>query len=157
MSTATPIVVVAYDGSPAARAALVRGVERARGGKLFVVHAYGAPKDFWGAQHYQEVLDRSLQRGEDLLAALPQLEPGLAEVEYETELIAGTPAEVVAGVAEVRRADEIILGTRGFGPLRAAVGSVAHGLLHIAPCPVTVIPERAVAGAERAREQAATA
>jgi nucleotide-binding universal stress UspA family protein len=153
----SPTIVVAYDSSPSARAALARGVERARGGKLFVVHAYGAPKDFWGAQHYQEVLDRALQRGEDLLNALPQIEPGLADIEYETELIAGTAAEVVAGVAEVRHADEIIVGTRGFAPLRAVLGSVAHGLLHIAPCPVTVIPERVVAKSERAREQAATA
>ena len=155
--TTAPTIVVAYDGSPSARAALARGVERARGGKLFVVHAYGAPKDFWGAQHYQEVLDRALQRGEDLLAELPQVEPGLADVDYETELIAGTPAEVVAGVAEVRRADEIIAGTRGFAPLRAVLGSVAHGLLHIAPCPVTVIPERAVQRDEPVGEHAATA
>jgi nucleotide-binding universal stress UspA family protein len=152
-----PTIVVAYDSSPAARAALSLAVERAHGGKLFIVHVYGAPKDFWGAQHYQEVLDRALQRGEDLLEAVATVEPRLTEVEFETELIAGTPAEVVAEVAEVRGADEIIVGTRGFGPLRAVVGSVAHGLLHLAPCPVTVIPERAVAGAGSARASHATA
>jgi nucleotide-binding universal stress UspA family protein len=153
----TPTIVVAYDSSPAARAALSLAAERARGGRLFIVHAYGAPKDFWGAQHYQEVLERSLQRGEDLLEAVATVEPRLAGLDYETELIPGTPAEVVAGVAEVRGADEIIVGTRGFGPLRAVVGSVAHGLLHLAPCPVTVIPERAVAKATGAHAEAATA
>ena len=151
-----PTIVVAYDGSPAARAALHLAVDRARGGKLFIVHAYGAPADFWGAQHYQEVLDRALQRGEDLLDGLVVVEPRLAEVDYETELIPGAPAEVVASVAEVRRADEIILGTRGFGRVRAVLGSVAHGLLHAAPCPVTVIPERAVA-AQAARTETTTA
>jgi nucleotide-binding universal stress UspA family protein len=153
----TPIIVVAYDGSPAAQAALRLAVDRARGGKLFVVHAYGAPADFWGAQHYQEVLDRALQRGEDLLDGLPEVEPRLAEVEYETELIPGAPAEVVANVAEVRGADEIIVGTRGFGRVRAVLGSVAHGLLHAAPCPVTVIPERAVTASPTSSQHATTA
>lgn len=155
--TATPIIVVAYDGSPAARAALARGIERARGGKLFVVHAYNAPADYWGGQHYQVMLDRALDRGEALVGRLLEVEPRLAEVDHETELIPGAPAEVLANVADVRHADEIIVGTRGFGPLRAILGSVAHGLLHIAPCPVTVIPERAVAKTERQDQQPATA
>ena len=154
----TPTIVVAYDGSPAARAALALGAERARDGKLFIVHAYDAPKEFWGVQHYEQVLDRALQRGEDLLDDVTTAEPRLAGVDHETELIPGSPAEVVAGVAEVRAADEIIVGTRGFGPVRAIVGSVAHGLLHLAPCPVTVIPERAVrAAAETGAGRNATA
>jgi nucleotide-binding universal stress UspA family protein len=112
------------------------------------VHVYDAPKAFWGTEHYQDVLERALSRGETLLDDLPSVEPRLAGVEYETELIPGDPAEVVANVAEVRGAHEIILGTRGFGPVRAVLGSVAHGLLHLAPCAVTVIPERAVTKAE---------
>ena len=49
------------------------------------------------------------------------------------------------------RRDEIIIGTRGFGRARALLGSVAHELIHLADCPVTVIPERAV---DRAAAQA---
>jgi nucleotide-binding universal stress UspA family protein len=59
----------------------------------------------------------------------------LAGVNYETELIAGRPAEVIAGVANARGADSIIVGTRGFGRVRAVLGSVAHELLHEAACP----------------------
>jgi nucleotide-binding universal stress UspA family protein len=139
-------IVVGYDGSPAARAALALAAERAAGGKVFVVHAYDAPADFWGAQHYQDVLDRALTRGEELLAALDD-DPLLADLDAETELIPGPPAQVLATVAETRGADEIIVGTRGFGRVRAALGSVAHELLHVAPCPVTAIPERVVAAA----------
>jgi nucleotide-binding universal stress UspA family protein len=139
-------IVVGYDGSPAARAALALAAERVADGKLFVVHAYDAPADFWGAQHYQEVLDRALTRGEELLAALDD-DPLLADLDAETELIPGPPAQVLATVAETRDAGEIIVGTRGFGRVRAALGSVAHELLHISPCPVTAIPERVVAAA----------
>ena len=154
--TTSPTIVVAYDGSAAARAALSRAVDRVAGGKVFVVHAYSTPADYWGGDHYQEMLDRALERGENLLDTLLDAEPRLADVDHETELIPGTPAEVVANVAEVRHADEIIVGTRGFGPIRAMLGSVAHGLLHIAPCAVTVIPERAVATRPE-RTEAATA
>jgi len=47
-------------------------------------------------------------------------------------------------VAEVRDADEIAIGSRGFGPVRAVLGSVSHELLHLADRPVTVIPQRYV-------------
>ena len=70
--------------------------------------------------------------------------PGLAEVEWEGELIGGPPARSIADVAKVRGADEIVIGTRGFGRVRALLGSVAHELIHLADCPVTVIPERLV-------------
>ena len=153
-----PCVVVAYDGSPAAIAALRFAVDRAAGRKLFIVHAYDAPADYWGYEHYHELLNLALSRGEKLLQGLSTVEPRLAELDYETELIQGLPAEVVANVATVRGAEEIFLGTRGFGRLRAVLGSVAHELLHLAPCPVTVIPERVVkAAGDNATAAAATA
>jgi nucleotide-binding universal stress UspA family protein len=62
---------------------------------------------------------------------------------YETELIAGSPTRVLQTVADTRHAGEIVIGTRGFGPVRALLGSVAHELLYLARCPVTVVPARA--------------
>jgi nucleotide-binding universal stress UspA family protein len=140
----SPCIVVGYDGSPSSRAALGLAVRRAGAGKLFLVHAYDAPADYWGGEHYDALLNVALTRGERLLAQAAELEPGLAGVAYELELIAGRPADVIATVAETRAADEIIVGTRGFGPLRGLLGSVAHGLIHQANRPVTVIPEAAL-------------
>ena len=59
-------------------------------------------------------------------------------------------------VAATREADEIIVGTRGYGRARALLGSVAHELIHLADCPITVIPERVVDRAAR-REKAGAA
>ena len=155
MTVQTPSsIIVGYDASPASRASLALAVERAAGRRIFVVHAYDAPAEFWGNEHYQEVLARALTRGEQLLAGLEH-EPVLAGADIETELIPGQPAQVLTTVAETRGADEIIVGTRGFGRVRAVLGSVAHELLHIAPCPVTVIPERAVERLTRAADAAA--
>jgi nucleotide-binding universal stress UspA family protein len=47
-------------------------------------------------------------------------------------------------VAAARGADEVVLGSRGFGRTRAPLGSASHELIHLARCPMTVIPERAV-------------
>lgn len=144
-ATHSPCVVVGFDGSPSSRAAVRLAAVRTGDGKLFIVHAYEAPPDFWGSEHYEELLERALQRGRRILAAIADdAELGLADVDFEIELIAGRPAEVLARVAETRRADEIVVGTRGFGKVRAVLGSVAHELLHEAPCPVTAIPARAL-------------
>jgi nucleotide-binding universal stress UspA family protein len=141
----TRSIVVGYDGSPPARAALQLAIDRIGDGKLFLVHAYEAPGDFWGSEHYQELLDRGLQRGRSVLDRVAiDGDPRIAEVDHELELIAGHPAQVIARVADARGAEEIIIGTRGFGRVRAVIGSVAHELLHEAACPVTVIPAAAL-------------
>lgn len=141
----SPSIVVGYDGSPSSRAALRLAVDRVGSGKIFLVHGYHAPADYWGAEQFDQFLQLALARGEDVLNRASEVEPRLAGVDHELELIAGRPAEVIATVAQTRRADEIIIGTRGFGRLRGALGSVAHALLHEAECPVTVIPDAALA------------
>lgn len=91
------------------------------------------------------MLDQHRGKGQALLGELVW-EPGaaLADVEVDSELLAGGAAEALAQVAEVRDADEIAIGSRGFGPVRAVLGSVSHELLHLADRPVTVIPQRYV-------------
>ena len=125
-----PVIVVGFDGSPASHVALSRAIQRVgTAGKLYLVHAWTDRPDV------------------DPDAVVQQAEsghPGLKGIRWETELIAGPAAKAIADVAEVRGADEIILGTRGFGRVRALLGSVAHELIHLAECPVTVIPERMV-------------
>lgn len=140
----SPCIVVGYDGSGSSRAALRLALNRVGAGKIFLVHGYHAPGDYWGSEHYEALLNAALERGEKLLAQATEIEPRLADVDHELELIAGRPAGVIATVAKTRNADEIIIGTRGFGPLRGALGSVAHALLHEASCPVTVIPDAAL-------------
>ena len=146
-------VVVGYDGSPASRAALARAADRAGAdGKVYVVHAYAVPADWVAGPPYQELLDVQLNRARDLMGRLEQdAGADLEGVEWEPEVIGDPPARAIAHVAATRDADEIILGTRGFGRARALLGSVAHEVIHLAECPVTVIPERAV---ERAQARA---
>ena len=141
-------IVVGYDGSPASRAALARAAERAgEGGRLYVVHAYSLPNDWLGIPNYQQLLDAALDRAQATIDRI-ESESGadLQGVTWEAELIGAPPARAIADTARVRRADEIVVGTRGFGRARALLGSVSHELIHIAPSPVTVIPDRLVGG-----------
>lgn len=142
-----PRIVVGYDGSEAARQAVSYAANRAgQRGKVWIVHCYGPPPDWLGAPNYQRLLDDHQARGKAILDAL-MLEGGdaLVDVDYELELVDGKPAEAVAKVAQVRDADEIVLGSRGFGRLRSALGSVSQELLHLADRPVVVIPHQAAA------------
>lgn len=147
MTTADPhpVVVVGFDGSPASHVALTRAIQRVgTHGKLYLVHAWEVPESWRGRGNYQPYVDRALTEAEAAMEAAVKAHPGLMGIAWERELIGGPTARAIADVAEVRRADEIVIGTRGFGRVRALLGSVAHELIHLAPYAVTVIPERMV-------------
>jgi nucleotide-binding universal stress UspA family protein len=143
--SSTRCVVAGYDGSPASRAAVSLAVRKAQpDGRVLIVHAFRQPSGAFDGLGYQKQLDAALTHARGLLAHLEDEVSGLAAIDWGTELLAGPAAAALAGVAEAERADEIVVGTRGFGRARALLGSVAHDLIHLAPCPVTVIPERVV-------------
>jgi len=57
-------------------------------------------------------------------------------------------AHMIADAAREEHADAIVAGTRGHGPVAGLLlGSVTQRLLHIAPCPVLVIPSHGTNGA----------
>jgi nucleotide-binding universal stress UspA family protein len=144
-TTLRPTIVVGYDGSDASRAALLFAARQAGShGRVFVVHAFELPPDLLGSPNFEEVLSQRRDRGEALLKELPLADEPLAGPAYELELIGGPAAEVIERVARVRGADEIVVGARGLGRLRALLGSVSHELLHIADRPVVVIPTAAI-------------
>jgi len=98
-------------------------------GKVWIVHCL-APG---GPGRGKAVLDSLLLEGGD----------ALLDVDYELELVEGHPAEALAVSAREHDADEIAIGSRGLGKLRATLGSVSHDVLHEADRPVIVIPSSA--------------
>ena len=135
----TSTVVLGYDGSDAARAALQYAGERtAGGGRLYVVCVSEPPPSYLGSPYYQRAIDESLAYvrglGEEAISLLP------AGADVAIELLEGSPSEAIVKVAQTRSADEIVVGSRGRGKLRAALGSVSQDVLHLADRPVVVIP-----------------
>ena len=78
------------------------------------------------------------------------------DVECEDVLRQGSPADELRDEAE--DADLLVMGSRGYGPLRAVLlGSVSSGVVRSAPCPVLVIPRSATTKRDERRAGAAVA
>ena len=135
----TRTLVVGYDGSPLAQAAVVEaGLRAGQTGCVFVVYAYDAPPGFLGWPYYGRKLSQARAAGQHALADLLQSGTSLPDVEYIPELIAGQPAEAIARVAAVRNADEIVVGASHARGLRKHA-SVPHELERTVPVPVITI------------------
>jgi nucleotide-binding universal stress UspA family protein len=134
-------IVVGYDGSPHAREAVRHAVRLADGGKIFLVHAYDAPPPQLSGR-WRELLEHDhVERAQSILdAILLEGNDELANADWEARLAPGEPAEAVLAVAREVDADSIVVGSHGYGPMTALLGSVSHDLLRIADRPVTVIP-----------------
>lgn len=57
------------------------------------------------------------------------------------EVRIGYPSLEIAKIAKKYGAYSIIMGSRGLSPsVGNALGSVTYGIIHIAPCPITIVP-----------------
>jgi nucleotide-binding universal stress UspA family protein len=143
--TLSPTIVVGYDGSPAALAAVEHAIDRALpDGRLVLEHAYAVPVDYVAASYYAELQDDAAKWAETLLDDLERDCARLGTIEHERDVSVGPAGPAIIRAAAVYDADEIVIGSRGHGRVRALLGSVAHDVIHRAQCPVTVIPERMV-------------
>jgi nucleotide-binding universal stress UspA family protein len=132
-------IVVGVDESPAAHAAVRTAADLARqyDAKLIIVHAYGPLPRYLGAELYDAAAANAIMHGEALLAEIA------AQVEgdnVETDLLEGPAPEALLRVAEVRKADLIVIGSRGLGEISGlALGSVGHKLIQRAPMPILIV------------------
>jgi nucleotide-binding universal stress UspA family protein len=143
MSLAEPITVVGWDGSPAADRALEYALDRLGPGSLCIVDAWAPTSVLRGSEAYPVLAAASLARAEGLVDELPERHRRLGDVAWSARLVDGPPVHALLAAARDVQADEIVVGSRGHGRIRSALGSTAHGLLQHAPCPVTVVPHRA--------------
>jgi len=134
------VIIWATDGSSGAEQALpfAKGLAQAHGARLIVVHinefALGraAGPVIFNEDEVQAAIRKQV---EDLK------QEGLDTTLQLADVAAGGAAHVIAEIADKEGADLIVAGTRGYGPLVGLVlGSVMHRLLHIAHCPVLVVP-----------------
>lgn len=116
----------------AARLEVVCVVEPARSLELEMIATAGRVLAGEGLDDHRE--DRLRSAAEERLAERGE------GVEWSVETAHGEAAELLATAAE-SDADLLVLGSRGYGPLRRVLlGSTSAGLLESAPCPVLVVP-----------------
>ncbi|MEU7033729.1 universal stress protein [Streptomyces sp. NPDC046237] len=134
----TPYLVVGVDGSESSRAALAWAFEEAdlRRCALRAVAVWQPPVF---SLHGADTLFHAERR------LLSEATAGWAEkypdVRLTHEVPIGSPVETLADAAE--HALAVVVGRRGRGGYTGMrVGSVVHGLLHRAHCPVITVPAR---------------
>ena len=147
-------VLVAYDRSRHARAALAQAADIARtqGASLTILTAWTSqlpwPAGIAPAVSQDTIdllLEAARQEAAEALAEASTLLP--QGVSARTLAVDGTPAEAIA--AEVRNGghDLVVMGSRGHGEAASIVlGSVSHRVLHISPVPVLVVHVSAEGG-----------
>jgi len=132
-------IVVGYDGSSEAEAALSAAATRAgEGGTVVAVYATEPPSNWLDTPYYARAVEMRRERAARVFEELGRLE--LADVTVEAEVADGPVPEALAEVARLRDADEIAVGSRRLGWLRGALGSVSRRVLRIADRPVVVVP-----------------
>jgi nucleotide-binding universal stress UspA family protein len=141
-------IAAAYDGSTESIRALEAAIQLAQRthAVLTVVHAVEPPLTGYGAFE-QAILamegDGDGRPGEDVLQEGLSRVP--ADLVAQGRLLYGFAAEALEDAA--KKADLLVLGSRGRGPLmRTALGSVSGPLARRAPCPILVIPRGGMAG-----------
>jgi nucleotide-binding universal stress UspA family protein len=135
-------IVVGYDGSDGAKAALDEAVGLARqlSGEVLVTYAFGGRKQYAGApltprRTLQEVGERLL---EEALARI-----GDSGVLAAPVLVDDDAWQGLRSVAGQHGAAMIVVGTHGESPLTGMLlGSTAYRLVHSSTTPVLIVPTR---------------
>ncbi len=146
-SSSLESIVVGYDASPEAEIALRQALEIARAARARVRIAM-----------FAEVPPLVPGKGAGATAGYPDLKAAIEEqrqaqlqqamsaasgmgVEVSGEFRFGEPVAGLEDVAVAAAADLLVLGSRGYGPLRCVLlGSVSTALLDSSTCPVLVFP-----------------
>lgn len=133
-------LIVGYDGSECAHAAIDAAIDLARstGDRVIVAFGYEPPVGY-GEEikaHREVVRKHGEKVTADAMARANEL-----EVDAELALVPLRPVEALEALAEEHDARAIIVGSFGESPLRSAIlGSTPHRLLHGAKRPVIVVP-----------------
>ncbi|MFD7835023.1 universal stress protein [Streptomyces sp. NPDC059761] len=136
ISQQPPYIVAGIDGSASATAALTFAFDEAdlRGAALRVLCVWQRPLIMLDDEEVALRAQRTL-----LSEATAGLSEKYPDVHVTHEVLTGHPVEELARAAE--HALAVVVGRRGRGGYTGMrIGSVVHGLLHRAHCPVITVP-----------------
>ena len=133
-------ILVAYDGSPHAEHAMNVSLSMAGDmkAKLFVVSVIRPPEPAESAE-FHAVVDEGREKYEKLYLPIRELAKQ-KEIELETEIVVGHPAEQIIHMADKMQASVIVMGKRSHTILhRWMIGSNSERVLRYAHCPVMIV------------------
>jgi nucleotide-binding universal stress UspA family protein len=133
-------LIVGYDDSPGARAALEAAIELAGdlGDRLVIAFGYEPPGDIGEELTAARAAVREIG---ERVAHHALSRATAAGVEAELAVVDARPVDALLEIAEARDARMIIVGSYGESPIKGAIlGSTPHKLLHLADRPVLAVP-----------------
>ena len=138
--------LLAVDGSDNSYEAVHALKYFARAEQLTLLHALDVPRPAYPmmvpevAEELYKSLEQSMREdGERLLDRVQSLLPMHAGPSTK-HLRIGSAAEVIVSTAEEQKADLIVMGARGLGPVKERLlGSVSHRILTLAPCATLIV------------------
>ena len=133
-------MVLGYDGSDSADAALEQTIIRATQRLANVVVVFGFYVTPWGGTGGGSIREAMEEVGSNALSrAVADLEA--AGIETSSRLVEAKPADALIQVAEEVGADTIVVGTVGENPISGALmGSVVLRLVQRSKIPLLVVP-----------------
>jgi nucleotide-binding universal stress UspA family protein len=144
-------ILVGVDGSPASLKAVDFAADLANKYNAELVLLTAVPhlslqaissiEEYARLEHIQSAAtELALATAESVLDGARSRAQAEGASRISTEPIFGDPAQEIITAAGDRQADLIVVGSRGHGRLAGLLlGSVAHKVISLAPCPVVVV------------------
>lgn len=136
---------VGVDGKPESAVALTaaRELAGAAGGSLCLLCVAPAPQTLWpafaAAPQYEQLHEAAREQAQAILN--DAVESASGETDVEASLGEGPVGRILVEMAVESKLDLLVVGSRGFGPLRRVLpGSVSAHLIGHSPCAVIVVP-----------------
>ena len=135
-------VLLAVDGSEHALHAARTAADLARtvNAKEFrIVVAYDFIPPYLGEPNMQYAIDARIEEANKIMEAAIKV-VGDLPCEIHTEFLEASPAEAIINVANTRKSDVIVIGSRGLGTLAGLLlGSTSQKVVAHALCPVLIV------------------
>jgi nucleotide-binding universal stress UspA family protein len=134
-------ILVAVDGSEYSMRAGSYAADMAKlmDSEILLIHCHKPFPIVLGEPYFQNAINKIMKKSNELLDPYRKIIQD-AGVEFVDRILEGPPAPAICKVAEVEKADMIIMGCRGRSDLEGLLlGSCTHRVLKTAPCPVLVI------------------
>lgn len=137
-------ILVPFDGSISAQQALEFSLTMIHHEDRIIMINVQKPQ-YMGLEKFGNVSKEQLdayykEEGEQTLAIAREL---LVNSPVETQCIVriGLPSIEITKAAKEFDAHAIVMGSKGKSPVvNNALGSVTYGVIHLSPCPVTIVP-----------------
>jgi nucleotide-binding universal stress UspA family protein len=138
--------LLAVDGSDNSYEAVHAMKYFVRAEQLTLLHALDVPRPAYpmmlpevAGEQYKAFEQIMREDGERLLDRVQSLLPMHAGPSTK-QLRMGSPVEVIVSMAQEQKADLIVMGARGLGPVKERLlGSVSHRILTLAPCATLIV------------------